>query len=421
MTLLGKCIVLGLKLFHRKGAALPGLIIEKIYPRYLNNMLDQLPRGVIVITGTNGKTTTTKIVVALLEAAGLRVLTNDMGSNFVRGVIASCVRHANLAGKLSYDIAVFEQDEAHAVLFAKRYQPVGVVALNVMRDQMDRFGEIDSTAKLIGRLAEQAKSWVVLNANDKRIAALARQQPKDSVTWFGHSKDLEALFVDDDQLYAAKPVFYEAAKPDVELQKIGSEYLVLALEGKRYKVPTLLDGTHNAINAVAAVATFLAAVPAKPVSTALKRLQTVQPAFGRGEAVHLKNGNELRLQLVKNPAGFRHALRMLGKQQFEAAGIVINDDFADGRDVSWLWDVDFRALGGQVSRVLCGGTRAAEMAVRLKYDEVKADAVIADLDTFLLEMMSAGGRSIVFCTYTAMLAIRKRLKRQDKSLHKEGL
>src|SRR5262249_16777264 len=140
-TWLGKLIIIGLRVFHRKGAALPGLVIEKLYPRYLGTMLDQIPKGVVIVTGTNGKTTTTKIIVALLEAAGLRVLTNNTGSNFVRGIIASIARHATLRAVLPYDIAVFEQDEAHAVQFAKRYQPTGVVALNVMRDQMDRFGE----------------------------------------------------------------------------------------------------------------------------------------------------------------------------------------------------------------------------------------------------------------------------------------
>ena len=421
MTWLGKGITLGLKLFRRKGAALPGLVIEKIYPKYLNSMLDQLPRGVIVITGTNGKTTTTKIIVALLEAAGLRVLTNDTGSNFVRGIIASCARHASFTGRLSYDIAVFEQDEAHAVLFAKRYQPVGVVALNVMRDQMDRFGEIDTTAALIGKLVEQATSWVVLNANDKRIAALAKYQPKDNIVWFGHGKELQQLFIDDDQLYAKTPVFYEAAPPNVKLTEVGREHVSLLVDGQKYRLTTLIDGTHNAMNAAAALATYLAAVPAKPLTTALKRLQTVQPAFGRGEAVHLKNGSELRLQLVKNPSGFRHALRAVTKQQFDAVGIVINDDFADGRDVSWLWDVDFRSLDGRTKRLLCGGARAADMAVRLKYDDIKTDAVVPDLDAFLLEMLSTGKNSVIFCTYTAMLALRKRLKRQDKTLKREGL
>lgn len=422
MTLFGKGILLALRLAGRKGTALPGLLIEKIYPQYLNLMLDKLPRGVIIITGTNGKTTTTKVVTELLRASGLRVLTNPTGSNFVRGIIAAIAAQATPDGKLPYDIAVFEQDEAHAVHFARRYQPTGVVALNVMRDQMDRFGEIDTTAKLIGKLVERAKSWVVLNANDKRIAGLQSLADSKRVVWFGHSKMLLRHFVDDDQLYSKKPTFYQAADPAVCLIDIAGSKLDVALQGNAYRIQTPLEGTHNAINVAAALTTLIAAAPEADINTAVAALETIHPAFGRGELVRLGNGTELRLQLVKNPAGFRHALNLVHSGTYKTAGIAINDDYADGRDVSWLWDVDFTPLRNRVQSVVCGGTRAADMAVRLKYDEVSAEHVEPDLATFLKIMSEPhGSPAVIFCTYTAMLHLRRLLKRQNKQLRQEGL
>lgn len=421
-TFFGKLVLLGLRLLGRKGTALPGLLIEKLYPNYLNVMLDKLPRGVIVVTGTNGKTTTTKVITELLRAQGLRVLTNPTGSNFVRGIIAAIAKHATFSGQLRYDIAVFEQDEAHAVRFAERYQPVGVVALNVMRDQMDRFGEIDTTARLIGKLVKRAKRWVVLNANDKRIASLAKEAGGRQIVWFGHSKSLQQFFIDDDQLYSQKPVFYEASKPAVELTEITNGKLKLHMQGENHSVPTSLDGTHNAINVTAALAAIVAATPEADMDTMVGAVTTIKPAFGRGELVQLANGVELRLQLVKNPAGFRHALQQIKTTKYTAVGIAINDDYADGRDVSWLWDVDFSALKDDSPVILTGGTRAADMANRLKYDEVKTDAIEPDLAAFLRLMTEPRHNpAIIFCTYTAMLHLRKLLKRENKSLRSEGL
>ena len=149
MTLLtlwfSKIMLWLLRALGKNGSALPGLVVEKLNPGFLNNMLRNLPKGVIVVTGTNGKTTTTKVISELFEMQGLKVLTNQTGSNFVRGIIATIIAESPWSGRLPFGIAVLEQDEAHAIHFAKLVQPNGVVGLNVMRDQMDRFGEIDNT------------------------------------------------------------------------------------------------------------------------------------------------------------------------------------------------------------------------------------------------------------------------------------
>lgn len=424
--LIGKCIIFGLKLLGRNGSALPGLVVEKLYAPFLRETIGKLPYGVIVVTGTNGKTTTTKTISELLTSHGLRVLTNKTGSNFVRGIISTVADKARLTGELQYDIAVIEQDEAHAVHLVRHVTPRGVVALNVMRDQMDRFGEIDTTAKLIGRVTEAASDWVVLNANDARIAKLAAGVTAEKTVWFGHSRSLLPSFVSDDQHHHLDNLqFYEAHKPDVQLTGMKEGEITVVDTGGAHTIPVQLDGTHNAINAVAAMAAVQAVLPLAPVDRTLEALRAIEPAFGRGERIRLRNGSLLRLQLVKNPAGFTHSLRLLEGQEYQGIGIAINDADADGRDVSWLWDVDFTGVGKSGSPVVCGGTRGADMAVRLKYDSVKTTATEAKLTAFARSVTGHAhddkDQVIIFTTYTAMLQLRGILKKQGHDVAKVGL
>ncbi len=176
----GKATLAALRLLGRRGNALPGLVVEKLFPGYLTRAMAGLAEGVVVVTGTNGKTTTTKMVATVL-AQKYRVLTNDTGSNFVRGAITSTVEHASWTGRLPYDVAVFELDEAWAVRFVAAVPPRRALLLNVMRDQLDRFGEIDMTARLLGKVAAATTGHVVLNRDDERVAALAGQTGADGL------------------------------------------------------------------------------------------------------------------------------------------------------------------------------------------------------------------------------------------------
>ena len=152
------------------GSALPGLVVERVDPRFLAHALSGLPRGIVVVTGTNGKTTTTKMLVAILREHGVRVFTNPTGSNFTRGVISSMLGEIPLSGRLRADMAVLELDEAHALRFAAQVKPTHALLLNVARDQLDRFAEIDATAQLLARLSEQTHTGVVLNIDDSFIS-----------------------------------------------------------------------------------------------------------------------------------------------------------------------------------------------------------------------------------------------------------
>lgn len=416
----GKSILWMLRRLGRTGSALPGLVVEKLYKPFLPRTLAQLPKGVIVVTGTNGKTTTAKLIVELFEAQGLRVLTNKSGSNFVRGIITTVVDKATLGGKLDYDIAVLEQDEAHAVHFVAQVKPVGVVALNVMRDQMDRFGEIDTTTRLIGKVVKSASDWLVLNASDRRISNLATDT-RQRIIWFGYDQQLAKDFVSDDQLYHHDQTnYFAAALPDVCLMSHRSDSLSVKLRTGVETFPVKLGGGHNALNITAALAALEAICPAADLLKTSRVLANFQPAFGRGEKIILDNGQQLDIQLIKNPSGFSYALQLLKENSYLAVGLAINDAAADGHDVSWLWDVNFEVLKDYKAEIVCGGTRGLDMALRLKYDEVSSGQNHLPLEDFLRELLdtSKTGPAIIFCTYSAMLKLRIMLARHSSTLEK---
>jgi UDP-N-acetylmuramyl tripeptide synthase len=412
---LGKLTLLGLRLLGRRGNALPGLVVEKAFPGYLARAMAALPEGVVVVSGTNGKTTTTKMVATLLGER-LRVLTNDTGSNFVRGAITATVEHATWSGRLRYDVAVFELDEAWAVRFVERVAPRRALLLNVMRDQLDRFGEIDTTAGLLGKVAAATTGEVVLNRDDERIAALAAGTTA-AVTYYGVAPELRPLFPNDEELYGG-PVHVSERPARVELQALpapGRPAATLRIDDSDIDVVLRAEGPHNAQHACGAAAVALTFGFDK--DAVLAGLAKVSPAFGRGQTFDV-DGRSVTLQLVKNPAGFRQTLRTLDAGTPDAIVVAINDDYADGRDVSWLWDVDFRALAPLTSRRSTAGTRAADMAVRLRYDDVAVDEIEPDLEKAVRSAVTsvpAGGRVVVFSTYTAMWELHAVLQRIGRS------
>jgi UDP-N-acetylmuramyl tripeptide synthase len=407
----GKLTLLALRLVGRRGNALPGLVVEKLFPRFLPRAMAGLPEGVVVVTGTNGKTTTTKMVTTLLRRRH-RVLTNDTGSNFVRGAITATVEHATWTGRIPYDVAVFELDEAWAVRFVALVPPRRALLLNVMRDQLDRFGEIDTTAALLGKVAEATTGHVVLNRDDERIAALAERTHAD-VSYYGVAAALRPLFPNDEELYGG-PITVSSLPAAVELRALpgpGQPSAAYGFGDDTRQVVIRAEGPHNAQNAAGAAA--LALTAGLSVDEVVAGLAEVAPAFGRGQSF-VVDGRHVTLQLVKNPAGFRQTLRVLDAGAPAALVIAINDDYADGRDVSWLWDVDFTVLADLPSRRWTSGTRAADMAVRLRYDDVAVDEIEPDLEKATraaIDAVGAGDRVVIFSTYTAMWALHAVLQR----------
>lgn len=470
--LIGKAVRAASRLAHGGGSAFPGKIVEQIDPQFLARTLQQLPLGVVLVSGTNGKTTTTRMVASMLESLGLKVFTNPTGSNFTRGVVSSLLAEVSLGGKLDADIAVLELDEAYAVHFVKQVQPDYCLLLNVMRDQLDRFGEIDNTAKLLSKAAEATTGTVVLNREDPRIARLAdvtHTEDGVEVRYFGLDESLRSFFPSDDDMrttvdtassanieiddaaviaktgeHAEKTKNTASAErlpADVILLAVGDHRASFGIDGETYETGVKLEGVYNLYNAAAALAVVRAVVadaqamflPFEENVTDELLLQVgisqrmidfahsttqsmidaaaeVTPAFGRGEVIDV-NGSPVELLLVKNPMGFRLSLASFAPEGCDTM-IAINDEYADGRDMSWLWDVDFSSLRGTgVSMV--SGVRAWDMALRLEYDQVPVNSVNTELEEAVSTFVNAnpGTPKHIYCTYTAMLKTRAALGR----------
>ncbi len=408
VTILGKAVKSAGKL-RGGGSALPGLVVERIDANFIPHTLAQLPQGVVVVSGTNGKTTTTKMVVELLESQGLKVFTNRTGSNFTRGVAAALLGAVDMRGNLDADIAVLELDEAHAVHFVKVVRPRFCLLLNVMRDQLDRFGEIDTTAKMLKIVADATTEAVVINREDPRLLAVASSLDSDKVSFFGLDSSLRSLFPSDDSMRGSNDQSAALPAASAVLQRVEGKSARLALGTKTVDVHLKLEGVYNIFNAVAAIG-LVQAVMEDELRTPelLKALENVQPAFGRGEKL-VVNGQPLELVLVKNPGGFRLSLASFPPEGW-ATMIAINDNYADGRDMSWLWDVEFDSLQAE-GVVQVSGVRAYDMALRLQYDEVEVKHVQPNLKKALNEYIAKNPTlpKRIFCTYTAMLALRREL------------
>lgn len=439
MPAVGKLVRAVSRALRHGGSALPGKVVETLDRGFLARTLGSLPYGVVLISGTNGKTTTTRMVASMLRDAGLRVFTNPTGSNFTRGVVASLVQEMPVFGtKLDADIAVLELDEAYAVHFVNQIKPRYSLLLNVMRDQLDRFGEIDTTAKLLSSVARATKRVVVLNREDPRISALSEDVlPTCKVKYFGLDDSLRSMFPTDDDLHSdlcgdlcgdSRSDSHDDSRnlphADVVLAKVAdadnkADFLI---DGHRKTTSVKLRGVYNIFNAAAAstiVRAILADAAKKDATLAkfdddalMEAISRVTPAFGRGEVIEV-NGAPVELVLVKNPIGFRLALASCKPANHDTM-IAICDEYADGRDMSWLWDVDFTCFSS--TGVACvSGTRAWDMALRLQYDKVASRNVNTDLEedvkAFVNGDFSSNAKNAkrIYCTYTAMLRVRATL------------
>ena len=468
--LIGKAVRAASRLAHGGGSAFPGKIVERIDPQFLARTLQQLPLGVVLVSGTNGKTTTTRMVASMLESLGLKVFTNPTGSNFTRGVVSSLLAEVSLGGKLDADIAVLELDEAYAVHFVKQVQPDYCLLLNVMRDQLDRFGEIDNTARLLSKAAEATTGTVVLNREDPRIARLAdvaHTEDGVEVRYFGLDGSLRSFFPSDDDMHTTvdtassanieiddaaviaktgehaektkNTASAERLPADVTLLAVGDHRASFGIDGETYETGVRLEGVYNLYNAAAALAVVRAVVAdaqamflpfEQNVTDELLRqvgisqrmidfahsttqamidaAAEVTPAFGRGEVIDV-NGSPVELLLVKNPMGFRLSLASFTPEGCDTM-IAINDEYADGRDMSWLWDVDFSSLR-DTGVAMVSGVRAWDMALRLEYDQVPVNSVNTELEEAVSTFVNAnpGTPKHIYCTYTAMLKTRAAL------------
>ena len=415
------------------GTTLPGRLLLRADPRALERMSGRLDRGAAVISATNGKTTTAAMVAAVLANAGRPVVHNRAGSNMGWGVATALLDARAGSGQLG----LFEVDEAWLPTVARAVRPRTYLLANLFRDQLDRYGELellaDRWAELVAEDAGRAR--FVLNADDPLVADLGRGQ--DAVTYFGvedASQALPELGHAADSKHCRNcgtPYLYEAvllghlghyrcpgcgrerprpavAARDVELRGMSGARFALSAPTGRLEVELPLPGLYNVYNAVAAAALALElGASLEQVGTAL---QGFGGSFGRVETIQT-GGRPVSILLVKNPAGANEVLRTLTLEDGALdLWIALNDGVADGRDVSWIWDADFELLAGRVGRVTCSGTRAEEMALRLKYAGVSAHPEVDRHIARSLDAAVAAGDSgrplYALPTYTALLELR---------------
>ena len=393
------------------GSALPGLIAETICPDFLAiTGRRAFSDGVIIVTGTNGKTTTTRLLVELLRSKNKRVLTNASGSNLSRGIISTFVEHMGFSGAMDADVAVLEIDEAYAPRIAEYMQPDIFLALNVLRDQLDRYGEIDTTARLIARAAKHAKHIFVNGDDGLLLQRITEIKDPRHFTTVGFAPKLQATLVTEASLYGTN---IDAKKSTVLITSVNqgeeSQRVALQIEQKKFAFTLPLLGIHNAFNA-----TMAAAAASRVVGDVYNELNELykdaSPAFGRGETMKIGD-HEVTVALVKNPAGFTQNLTTFVKPTIGAVCIVINDNYADGRDVSWLWDAQVSKLKTFEGPIYIAGSRKYDMALRCKYEGIPFIVLDGtDVTTSLKSLFVRtdwSGHLLIVPTYTAMLTVRK--------------
>jgi lipid II isoglutaminyl synthase (glutamine-hydrolysing) len=430
------------------GTTYPGVLARRVDPNVLAKLSRRLSQGSVAITGTNGKTTTTRMVSDILRSVGVRVANNSTGANLVTGVTATLVSDSSLFGKPSSAIGLFEVDEASVPKVAAEVDLSLLAVLNLFRDQLDRYGELAYTAKVIASAFPDlpAGGTVVLNADDPLVASLGRGARRPvffgvedtaldtgTLQHIADSKDCpvcgtalhyKAVYFGHVGVYRCPNCSFARPETTYRATRIrmngpeGTGFLLTTPEGE-HEAHIGLPGLYNVYNALAAAA--VAAEAGVRTESIVRSLEEFGGAFGRVERVRAGD-KEVFLLLIKNPVGFNEILRtFVASPAAPGAGatnarhvlIAINDNHADGRDVSWLWDVDFEMLAGKdETRFSVSGIRAQDMAVRLKYAELPVDSMIPDRKKALLSALEAtppGEMLYVLPTYTAMLEIRQTL------------
>jgi UDP-N-acetylmuramyl tripeptide synthase len=424
--------VLSRRLGRRGGTTLPGRVLLRLDAGAIATLGRRLDRGSVVVSATNGKTTTSAMLASALEASGAAVVHNRAGSNMNWGVATALLD----AGSSPGQIGLFEVDEAWLARVSRDLDPKLIVLSNLFRDQLDRYGELELLADRWAELVAErdGRSTFVLNADDPLVADLGRE--RRGVVYFGvedrshsletleHASDskrcrncghdyvYEAVYLGHLGRYRCPSCGRERPVPQVAAERVtlhgmsGSDVRIATPRGA-IELSLPLPGLYNVYNALAATAAALElGATTEQVRTALSGFAT---AFGRVERLNV-DGREVAILLVKNPAGANEVLRTLTLEDGSLdLWIALNDGIADGRDISWIWDADFELLAGRARQITCSGTRAEEMALRLKYAGVDAPLTVErELGRSLDQAVAAGNGAPLYAlpTYTALLELR---------------
>jgi lipid II isoglutaminyl synthase (glutamine-hydrolysing) len=410
----------------RLGAAsvLPGEIARRLQPKALPMLFAQVRRGVILVVGTNGKTTTSLLLRTILERQGWRVAHNATGANLINGLVTTLLDNTNLLGQLDADYAILEVDENVLPLVLRDCQPQYILGLNLFRDQLDRYGEVDTISRrwqnAIAPLPPETK--VILNGDDPTLSHLGQQLPQ-KVLFFGLSEP--DLYLDEiphavDSIYCPScghPLDYEGVYlshlGDYKCPSCGFSKSQPAVDSREW--PQILIGIYNKYNTLAAG--LLAREMGIDIPTIYDTIKNFRAAFGRAEELEV-NGKHVRILLSKNPVGMNETIRTVHDIQKQGGAstklVVLNDRTPDGTDVSWIWDVDTEKLVELGGTIVVSGDRVYDMALRLRYSQMDGDnnfkliikEDLQDAITTALEHTPADETLHILPTYSAMLEVR---------------
>lgn len=410
----------------RLGAAsvLPGTVAGRIQPKLLPLLCCQIKHGVILIAGTNGKTTTSLLLRTMLERQGWRVANNAAGANLVNGLMTALLQSTNLIGQLDADYAILEVDENILPLVLPQIQPKYILCLNLFRDQLDRYGEVDTISQRWQTAISQLpiETAIILNGDDPTLAYLGQQLPQ-RVLLFGLSEPEAYL---DEIPHAVDSIYcphcghsleykgvYLSHQGDFHCPSCGFSKGHLAIDSRKW--PQVLIGIYNKYNTLAAV--LAAQEIGIDTTTILDTIKNFQAAFGRAEELEVA-GKHVRILLSKNPVALNETIRAVN--QIKSAGgssttlMVLNDRTPDGTDVSWIWDVDTEKLVEKGGVVVVSGDRVYDMALRIHYSRKDGDhscklIIKEDLQEAIntaLEHTPIGETLHILPTYSAMLEVR---------------
>ncbi|HHY28900.1 MAG TPA: DUF1727 domain-containing protein [Desulfitobacterium dehalogenans] len=430
----GKGISSILKLLGKKGTTLPGKIALNLEPRLMGMLSSAYTDGIIMVTGTNGKTTTANLLAQILKADGKTFAFNQAGANLVTGITGALLANTGWGGQSKVKMALLEVDEATVPKFCQQVIPQIAIVTNFFRDQLDRYGELDTTIKLV-RDAIPPQTHLILNADDPLVAQFGRdrvhtlyygvEQTPDSKTYSTETR--EARFCPhcgEELAYTlyhygqlgiyACPCGYKRPDPPVLARnvKASEDGIQFKVEPTSYSIA--LQGYYNLYNALAAMtAAKRIGIKDREIQRGLREFV---PQAGRMEQFILPQG-PVTLTLVKNPTGFNQVIQTVLSRKERPIRLLIgiNDLAADGRDISWLWDVDFECLGQEkerIQRIVCSGLRAEDMAVRLKYAGVPVSKLYLEREMDnALEKVHEGseGQETIFVlpTYTLLFPMRE--------------
>lgn len=430
------------RLLHRGGTAMPGRWALKLCPDLLEILAKDLK--ILAVTGTNGKTTSARMIEEAFSRQGLSYVANRSGANLASGLVTELVMNATLTGKSKKDYAILECDEAAARTVFGRIKPRVILVTNLFRDQLDRYGEVTHTLENIRAGIQGApEALLCLNADCSLTASLSRTLPNRAV-FFGVDRGAAPSRPRPEISDATHCIFCKAEyeydyisyghlggfrcprcgyrRPEAEYavteildQRADGSTVVMKIKGRRHVVEINLPAMYNIYNAAGAVA----AVSEMGLGTeaAIQALGRFQCGFGRMENFALGQGGA-KMMLVKNPAGCNQVIEFLQniKERFVLV-VCLNDRSADGTDVSWIWDADFEGLAelsGRLEKVIVSGDRAQDMRVRIKYAGIADEYISVERDyEKLADVMERQNRPVfVMPTYTAMLELRQVLVRR---------